>query len=114
MPGKKVMFLATSPSEQACNAIGSLLHGAVVERKGEMFLKVQLIKNLGTGQTPWVRIVSINGHRGSELLAMLKSKDLLSATILQKSYDSLAGSGKVLIERNGKQESLFVAPYIGQ
>jgi hypothetical protein len=112
MPGKRVVFAASSPSEQACRTIGALLHGTVEEREGEPFLKAQLVKNLGPGQSPWVRIVSINGHKGSDLLTMLKSKDLLSAVILQKAYDSLATGGKVLIERKGKQESLFVAPYL--
>src|SRR2546423_910060 len=77
MPEKKVMFAVPSPSEQACNAIGSLLHGSVAEKSGEMYLKVQLIKNLGPGQSPWVRIVSVNGHKGSGLFSMLKEKDQL-------------------------------------
>ena len=111
-PNKKIVFAEPDPSWMACKTIGTLVHGMVEERNGEPFLKAQLAKNMGPKSSPWVRIVSIDGHKGSDLLKMLKDKDSLAATIVQHAYDSLAKGGIVLIEHDGKQEKLYVQPFL--
>jgi hypothetical protein len=111
-PHKKLEYAIPSDTERACNAIGALLHGTVEARKSELFLKAQLARNLGATKDPWVRIASIDGRKGSEWLAMFQRRDPAVALALQRAYDSLSKSGKVMVEHDGKQEALYLAPYL--
>jgi len=111
-PNHQIEFSQLSSSDQACRALGAVLHSTVEDRNGEPYMRTQSIKNLGPGQFTWVRVVSINGHKGHDLLTMLENKDLLSATILQNAYDSLANGGTVIVDNGSKQERLYVAPFI--
>jgi len=112
LPGKRVLFAVPTETEQACSAIGALLHGTVMDKNDELYLKAQLARNLGSTQSPWVRIVSIDGKKGSDWLSMYVHRDPSTADGLRKAYDSLSRDGKVIVERNGKQEQLLIAPYI--
>lgn len=111
-PHKRVVFAVPSESGRACASIGALLHGTVEARKGELFLKAQLAKNLGASKNPYVRIVSLDGRTSSEWLAMFLRRDERTADLLRNAYDSLSKTGKVIVEHDGKQERLLIAPYL--
>ena len=111
-PDKRVSFVSPSDEERGCSAIGSLLHGTVMAKNGELYLKAQMAKNLGATKNPWVRVVSIDGRKGSEWLSMFLRRDDALAGELRNAYDSLAKNGKVIVERNGKQETLLISPFI--
>ncbi len=112
LPHKRVEYAVPSEIDRACSAIGSLLHGTVEEKKGELFLRAQSARNLGATKTPSVRIISIDGRKTGEWLAMFRKRDPATADLLRGAYDSLSKNGKVMVEHNGKPEALLLAPFL--